>query len=75
MTKSQQALVSFAIRIVAIAAVAVLDYVSAGLSNGTFQLPLPAVFVPIIGLVVSEADTWLVQWEKTNEVVPQLPPQ
>jgi hypothetical protein len=66
MTKTQQAFLSFVIRVGVIAAVAVLNFVSAGLTNGNLQLPIPAVLVPLIGLVLSEADTWLVNWQTTN---------
>lgn len=63
LSKSGQALLSLGIRVGAIALVAVLDYVSAGLSHGTIQLPVPAFADTIIGLLVAEADTWAIQWE------------
>lgn len=66
MTKTQQALLSFFIRVGVIAAVAVLNFITAGLTNGTLQLPIPAVLIPLIGLVLSEADTWLVNWQTAN---------
>ncbi len=67
MSNFKQALVSLSIRLVVIAAIAVLDYVSASISSGTFQLPLPSVVVPVLGLIVSEADTWLVNWQKLQQ--------
>jgi len=66
MTKTNQALLSLLIRVVVIGVVAALDFIVAGLSNGSVQLPIPAVLVPVLGLILSEADTWLVNWEKTQ---------
>ena len=66
MTKSEQALLSFGIRVVVIGAIAILDFVSKSLTSGALQLPDPTFSVPILGLLVSEADTWLVNWEGTN---------
>jgi hypothetical protein len=67
MTKTQQALLSLGIRLGVIAAVAVLNFISAGLTNGTLQLPIPAILVPVIGLIISEADTWLVNWQAAQQ--------
>ena len=66
MTKFQQALVSFGIRIVVVGAVAAINYAVSSLSSGAVQLPDGTVTVPILGLLLSEADTWLVNWEKNN---------
>jgi hypothetical protein len=66
LSKLGQALLSLGIRVAVIAAVAVVNYLIAGLSNGTITLPDPALTVPALGLVLSEADSWLVTWEKAN---------
>ncbi len=64
MTKSEQAFLSFAIRIIVIGAIAILDYISKSL--GGWNLPDATVTVPLLGLIVSEADTWLINWESAN---------
>ena len=56
-----QSLVSFGIRVLVIAAVAGLDYVIKNISS--VGLPDPGITVPLVGLVLSEADTWLVDYE------------
>ena len=66
MTKTEQALLSFGIRVVVIGAIAILDYLSKSLTSGALQLPDPTLTVPVLGLLVSEADTWLVNWEGTQ---------
>ncbi len=67
MTKTEQAIVSFVIRGLVIGCIAFLDYISKSLSSGAIQLPDPAITVPILGLIVSEADTWLVNWNATPQ--------
>jgi hypothetical protein len=64
MTKTEQALLSFGIRVVVIALVAALDFLIKNIT--TIGLPDPNITVPIVGLVLSEADTWLVNWEGTQ---------
>ena len=66
MTKKEQAFVSLVIRLVVIGAIAILDYLSKALTSGALQLPDPTVTVPVLGLIVSEADTWLVNWNGTQ---------
>ena len=65
MNKTQQALLSFGIRVIAISAVAAINFISSAFTNGTLQLPVPTVVIPFIGLLISEADTWLVNWNNT----------
>jgi hypothetical protein len=71
MSKIQQALLSLAIRCAVIAAVAVVNYLITAFSSGVITLPLPVVTIPTVGLLLSEADTWLVNWEKSNNVITQ----
>ena len=68
LSKLKQALLSFGIRVFVFAALLGLDYISAGLSNGSVQLPDPALLLPVLTLIISEADTWLVNWSKANNV-------
>ena len=63
MSKQKQALVSLLIRIVVIMVLAGLDFVIKNIT--TIGLPDPAVTVPLLGLMLSEADTWLVNYEGT----------
>lgn len=64
MTKTEQAFVSLAIRIVVIGVIAILDYTIKNLTS--FGLPDATITVPVIGLVLSESDTWLVNWQAAN---------
>jgi hypothetical protein len=76
MTKFPQALLSWSIRLGAVAVVAVLDYLITALNHGLITLPYPAITVPLVGNALAEADTWLVNWEKSNDTGPgALPPQ
>lgn len=61
MTKTQQAFISLGIRVLVIGIVAMLDFIIKNLTS--FGLPDANVTVPILGLIFSEADTWLVNWE------------
>jgi len=63
MSKTQQAIVSLAIRVGVIAAVAVLDFLVKNLTS--IGLPDASLTVPVVGLILSEADTWLVNYEGT----------
>lgn len=64
MTKIQQAFVSLGIRLGVIAAIAILDYLIKNITN--IGLPDALLTVPVLGMILSEADTWLVNWEGTN---------
>jgi hypothetical protein len=70
MPKTQQAIVSVLIRVFVIAALAVLDYLIKNLT--TIGLPDPGLTVPFLGLILAEADTWLVNYDGT---LPQAPIQ
>ena len=63
MSKTQTLFVSWAVRLGCIALVAVLDFIIAGLSNGTVQLPVPAALDPILGSLLAEFVDWLVPYE------------
>lgn len=69
MNKYLQAALSLAVRVVVIGAVAGLDFLAKQVSGGAVQLPDPTITIPIVGLVISEADTWLINWEKVNGLV------
>ena len=68
MSKTQQAFVSLGIRIVVIAAVAIVDYLVKNVTS--LGLPDPTLTVPLVGLILSEADTWLVNYEGTLPATP-----
>ena len=55
---------SLGIRLVVIGLIAILDYAVKNITS--FGLPDASVTVPVIGLILSEADTWLVNWEGTQ---------
>lgn len=67
LSKFGQACLSLGIRVVAVGAVAGVEYLLKIYT--TFGLPDPVLTVPLLGGVLAEADTWLVKWE--NSVVPQ----
>lgn len=62
LTKLGQASLSLGIRVLVIGALGGLDY----LSKTYTGWQVTPVLVPIIGLVLSEADSWLVTWETAN---------
>ena len=61
MSNFKQAVVSLLIRCLVIGAVAVVNTLLA--SYKTISLPDPGLTVPLLGLILSEADTWLVDYE------------
>lgn len=67
MNKTTQAFISLGIRVVVIGVVAALDFLIKNIT--TVGLPDPTITVPIVGLILSEADTWLVNWEGTQPSV------
>ena len=66
-----QSLLDIAIKGGVFVALLLLNYVSAGLSGGTWQLPYPAVTLPVLTILVSQLDSYFVAWaEKDNVPVP-----
>jgi len=65
MSKTKTLFVSWGIRLGSIALVAVLNYIVAGLSNGTVQLPIPVAFDPVLGTLLAEFIDWLVPYTNT----------
>lgn len=61
MPKINQAVLSFVIRILCIFIVGGLNAIAHAASG--LSLPDAAVTVPLVGLAVSELDTWFVQYE------------
>ena len=70
MSKTQTLLVSWGIRLGSIALVAILNFVIAGLTNGSVQLPVPAALDPILGSLLAEFVDWLVPYEGTATTAP-----
>jgi hypothetical protein len=69
MSKIAQAIVSLLIRLVVIGILAILDYAIKNIT--TFGLPDATITVPVLGLILSEADTWLIAWNgKQPNVIP-----
>lgn len=62
LTKFGQAVLSFGIRIAVIGIIGGLDY----LAKTYTGWDIPPIYIPFIGAAIAEADTWFVQWEKTN---------
>jgi hypothetical protein len=67
-----QSLLDIGIKAGVFAVLLLLNFVSAALSGGSFQLPYPAITLPVATLVVSQLDSKFVAWaQKDNIPVPQ----
>lgn len=51
-----------------VAAIAVLNFVAAGLTNGSIQLPDPALTTTVAGLVVAELVKYLTGYEQAHSI-------
>lgn len=58
----KQSLLDIAIKVGATAVVALLNAIVTAATNGSLQLPDAALAVPVLGLVVSQLDSYFVQW-------------
>ena len=63
MSTTKTLFVSWGVRLGCIALVAILNALTAALSNGSVQLPLPAAFDPIIGSLLAEFVDLLIPYE------------
>ena len=66
------ALLDVAIKAGVFAVLLILNLISAALSNGSIQLPYPAVLLPLLTLLVSQLDAKFVDYAQTYDV--PLPP-
>ncbi|MFZ0685357.1 MAG: hypothetical protein WAM89_07415 [Terriglobales bacterium] len=66
MTKLQQALTSLGIRLAVLCGLVVLNFIISSISG--WSVPDPSVTLPVLSLVLSEADTWLVDYAKANNI-------
>lgn len=64
-----QSLLDLGIKLGAAIIVLALNFISTAVSNGSIQLPNPALTVPVLGLILSQFDSWFVQWTKDNNIV------
>ena len=64
----KQALLDIAIKAGVFLVLLVLDFVSAGLTNGKFQIPDPVVMLPILTLLVSQLDSYFVAYAKKENI-------
>lgn len=62
LTKFGQATLSLGIRVLVIGALGGFDYLSKTYTGWS----VPPILIPPIGMVIAEADSWLVTWEKAN---------
>lgn len=71
-----QSLLDIAIKAAVFAALLLINFVSAALTNGSLQLPYAAVTLPVLTLIISQLDSYFVAWaEKDNVPVPTMPQQ
>lgn len=68
----EQSLLDIAIKIGVFAGLIIIDAVTSSLSNGVYQLPDPALTLPIATLILSQLDSIFIAWSKTYDV--PLPP-
>ena len=66
------ALLDVAIKVGVFAGLLILNLLSAALSNGSIQLPYPAILLPLLTILVSQLDAKFVQYAQDNDV--PLPP-
>ena len=72
MSSFGQSLLDIGIKVGVFAVLLLLNFISAALTNGTFQLPYPAIVLPILTLLVSQLDSFMVDYANKNNVpVPQ----
>jgi hypothetical protein len=64
MSTTKTLFVSWGVRLGSIALVAIVNYIIAGLSNGSVQLPIPVALDPILGSLLAEFVDWLIPYEK-----------
>lgn len=64
----KQSLLDIGIKAAVFVILSLLDFVSAGLSNGSFQLPSPQITLPILTLLVSQLDSYFVNYANANNV-------
>jgi len=64
----EQSLLDIAIKTGVFAVLLVLNFITAGLSGGTIQLPYPAASLPIATLILSQLDSKFIQWAKEENV-------
>jgi hypothetical protein len=71
LTALGQSLLDILIKAGVFAGLLVVNFLSAGLTNGTFQLPYAAITLPVLTLLLSQCDSYFVAWaEKDNIPVP-----
>lgn len=57
-----QSILDIAIKVGATAVITLLNGIVAATTNGSIQLPYPALLTPLLGLLVSQLDSYFVQW-------------
>jgi hypothetical protein len=66
MTKFQQALLSLGIRLAVLCGLVIINFIVSSISG--WGVPDPAVTLPVASLILSEADTWLVDYADANNI-------
>ena len=59
-----QAVLDIAIKVGAVAVVAFLNAIATAVSNGSIQIPGGAFGITLVGLLVSQLDTFFVQYQQ-----------
>jgi hypothetical protein len=72
-----QALLDIGVKVLVGAVLLLLDYVTTALSNGSITLPDPAITLPVLTLVISQLDSYVIDYAKKENipVPPVVPPQ
>jgi hypothetical protein len=66
MTKLEQALVSLGIRLAVLCGLVIVNFIISSISG--WGIPDPAITLPVASLILSEADTWLVDYAQANNI-------
>ena len=63
-----QALLDIGVKVLVGAVLLLLDYVTTALSNGSITLPDPAITLPVLTLVISQLDSYVIDYAKKENI-------
>ena len=63
-----QSLLDIGIKVGVGAVILLLDYVTTALSNGSVTLPYPQLSIPLLTLLVSQLDSFVVEYAKKEDI-------
>jgi len=63
-----QSLLDIGVKVLVGAVLLLLDYVTTALSNGSITLPDPAITLPVLTLVISQLDSYVIDYTKKQDI-------